>query len=362
MFERMHPGKLALKAAAAVLVACVVASPSLANAQGRPVTSGPNYDRNPSVVQDGGTTYLFFARSTQPCNRLDGCNADLQTYDLWLQVSRDGGRTFEAATLIAFNPGGATVFYGRTIAAVRATAGPAAGTIYVFWASGGNSSELWMTSKAPQSTSFSPLTPVAGTTPGEIFNVDAIAGPDGVFLYTEECCSALGLFAYRFDGAIASDRTSVAPFRSLPKALFDGRPGSSRYRLTYVDATLWPDVPVSVASSADGLSFEQHQLVVSTPGVSNWDPSLSQIANGRYLLTFAPDAGDGRQRIAATTSGDFVSWSQPEDLTTAVQDGVAYWDYWPEPTFGRSGPTLYFTSERGAGTDAPGTGHIWSDR
>ena len=45
---------------------------------GQARTSGPQYDRNPSVVSFGGTTYLFFARSQQDCNRLTTMMGALQ--------------------------------------------------------------------------------------------------------------------------------------------------------------------------------------------------------------------------------------------------------------------------------------------
>jgi len=266
---------------------------------GQPRTTGDRYDRNPTVVQDGGFTYLFFARSQNPCNRLAGCNPDMQDYDLWYKVSVDGGKTYAPPVLLALNPDSAGPFYGRTIAAVRSVDGTTAGTLYVFWASGGNSNNLYVVTRPPAGA-FGPALPVVGTSPLEVFNVEAIAGPDGIFLYTEECCSSHGLFAYRFDGVVALDRTSVAPGKSLPKAIVDNQPGPFRYRMTYVDAATYPQVDVYVASSADGLAWSDHRAVVSEPAVSNWDPTLAQLPNGRYYLHFAPDGeqGAGRQRIA----------------------------------------------------------------
>src|SRR2546423_1409000 len=90
------------------------------------------YDRNASVVQDGAVTYLFFARSQQPCDRLAGCNPDQQTYDLWYKASTNGGKDFGPDTLAAKNPG---ILFGRTIAAAPRNGD---GNLYVFWASGGS--------------------------------------------------------------------------------------------------------------------------------------------------------------------------------------------------------------------------------
>ncbi len=346
------------------LVLCMVltAHPLRVDAAvGQPRTAGDRYDRNPSVVQDGELTYLFFARSQNACNRLIGCNPDGEQYDLYYKVSSDGGKTYGPPTFLAINPDGPGPFYGRTIAAIRSVEGPSAGTLYVFWASGGNSNNLYVVTKLP-GMAFSPAFPVIGTSPLEVFNVDAVAGPDGMFIYTEECCSAHGLYAYRFDGVMASARALVSPSRSLPKAIVDNQPGPFRYRMTYVDALAYPRVDVYVASSPDGLVWPVHQLVVSEPAVSNWDPTLSQLPNGRYYLHFAPDAeqGAGRQRIAVTTSNDFERWSAPHEISPGFTGGTEYWDYWPEGFVLGNKLTLYYTSERGFNGAATGTAHIWT--
>jgi hypothetical protein len=329
---------------------------------GQPRTAGEHYDRNPTVVQDGPLTYLFFARSQTPCNRLAGCNPDALDYDLYYKLSPDGGKTYGPEVLLAVNPDGPGPFYGRTIAAIRSVEGASAGTLYVFWASGGNSNNLYVVTKPPAAPFALAAVPVLGTSPLEVFNVEAVAGPNGMFIYTEECCSALGLFAYRFDGAMATTRTPVAPGRSLPKAIVDNQPGALRYRMTYVDASTYPTVDVWVASSADGLVWVGHERVVTEPAVSNWDPNLSQLPNGRYYLYFAPDQeqGAGRQRIAVTTSNDFVRWSAPRDVSPGFTGGTEYWDYWPEGFVLEHKLTLYYTSERGFDDNLTGTAHIWT--
>jgi hypothetical protein len=348
---------LGLAVAALATLPCSVEA-----AVGQPRTTGDRYDRNPTVVQDGGVTYLFFAGSQNPCNRFAGCNPDTEQYDLYYKVSLDGGKTYAPPVLLATNPDGPGPFFGRTVAAVRSVEGPSAGSLYVFWASGGNSNHLFVVTKPPAGA-FTPVAmPVLGTSPFEIFNVEAVAGPDGMFLYTEECCSVHGIFAYRFDGLEATARTSVALGKSLPKAIVDNQPGPIRYRMTYVDVSTYPNVSVYVASSADGLVWADHQLVVTEPGVSNWDPTLSQLPNGRYYLYFAPDEeqGAGRQRMALTTSNDFINWSAPREVSPGYTAGTEYWDYWPEGFVLDNKLTLYYTSERGFDGNPTGTAHIWT--
>jgi hypothetical protein len=355
---RLHVLLLATVAAALVAVA-----PAQAKV-GQARTTGPQYDRNPSVVQDGGLTYMFFARSVLPCNRLGAppCNPDVSKYDLYYKVSPDGGKTYGPPQLAAANIETANpIFYGRTIAATRTTGG----TIYVFWASGGNSTVLYYIEKAPSATAFSDPAPVLGIPSVDgTFNVEAVSlGPD-VYLYTEECCAptATGIYAYQFVGGTAVGRTLVALGMNLPKAIVDNQPGPIRFRMTMTEASQYPTVDVYVSSSADGLNWTPPQLAVHEDGVSNWDPNLAQMPNGRYYLHFAPDAelGAGRQQIGVTTSNDFARWTTPHEVSPGFTGGTEYWDYWPEGFVLGNKLTLYYTSERGFDANPNGIGHIWT--
>src|SRR5215212_10794199 len=126
-------------ALAAILTALALPGAALADV-GLPRTAGDHYDRNPSVVDAGDVTYLFFARSENPCNRLTGCNADNEQYDLYVKRSLDGGKTYGPATVVAANPDGAGSHRGRTIAATLASDG----RVLVFWADGGSQSPLYV--------------------------------------------------------------------------------------------------------------------------------------------------------------------------------------------------------------------------
>lgn len=340
-------------------------------AVGQPRTAGPNYDRNPSVVQDGALTYLFFARSSTPCNRIVDSPGgipcpDTLKYDLYFKVSPDGGKTFGPDMLAAANAATANPsFYGRTIAATRITSGPNAG-LYVFWASGGNSTTLYYVKMTGVNT-FTPPAPVLSAPSvvlTDVFNVEAVGlGPD-VYLYTEECCAAPGVYARRWDGAfIAAGPNVVSLGKNIPKAIVDNQAGPFKFRMTFVDASLYPTVNVWVASSPDGLTWPDQRSIVQQPGISNWDPSLVQKPNGNYELYFAPSdsATPERQRIAATKSNDFVRWSAPHDVTPSQHGGTRYWDYWPEGFVRDNQVVLFYTSERGVRRTPEGTGHIWTD-
>lgn len=330
-----------------------------AAATGQPVTNGLNYDRNPSVVQDGPTTKLFFARSRQACNRLAGCDADNSDYDLYMMQSQDGGRTFGPAMLVAANPGPAGLFRGRTVAATRIASGLNAG-VYVFWASGANADRLYVVKQTGPATFSAPaLVPLSNPL---TFNVEALGvGPD-IYLYTEEFGLPYGVYARRFDGAaVVAGPTLVSADKNLPKGLVDNQPGAFRFRLTYVDASAYPTVRVLVNSSVDGLTWMREQLVIAEPGVAHWDPQLAQRPNGNFYLYSAPqEDGSDRQRVAVTMSNNFTRWAATHEVTPAQTGGVAYWDYWPEGFTSGNRVLLFYTSERETGTAPTGIGHIWS--
>lgn len=330
---------------------------------GRPVTTGPNYDRNASVVQDGRATYLFFARSQiQPCNRLNGCNPDQRKYDLFYKKSTDGGRTFGPAQMAAVNPdptpdvspaapyGG---FRGRTIAATKT-----GNKVTVFWADGGNERELYKVEKPSGSDSFSApaVVPVLET----VFNVEAITRGNQTFLYTEGTgTQGYGVYAHTYAAGTVGPSKLVMAARNIPKVIVDRR--NALIRMTYVGG-VYPQINDYVISSSDGVNFGPEQLAVqSAPNESLWDPNLLQL-NGEYLLFFAPDRQDGagKQQIAVATSRDFVHWTRRGDITPGEKDGVQYWDYWPETVSLGDLLGVYYTSERGFDANPTGIGHIWA--
>jgi hypothetical protein len=317
-----------------------------------PLTSGSNYDRNPSVIQHANETWLFFARSEMACDRLAGCPADNTTYDLYYLKSSNNGKTWGAPVLVADNPHLANPFYGRTVASARA----ADGSIYLFWASGGNGSNLYYFRKAANSDTFTPLGSLSDAL---YFNVEAVAGGNQIFVYYEDGTGA-GIFVRTFDGVNFSAPVLVAAARNIPKVIIDKR---GVFRMAMVSALTFPFVDVEVASSSDGVNWGPASVAVSGDGtVTNWDPSLAQTPDGTFQLFWAPDQNDGRQRVEMITSDDFANWSAPAVITEGTDGETAYWDYWPEATPQGNKLNLFYTSERGVGGGDPGTGHIWTTR
>ena len=350
-------------------VSAIAAGSSSPFVVGQPLTSGPSYDRNSSVVQDGRYTYMFFARSqVQPCNRLapppDRCDPDQRKYDLYYKKSSDGGDHFGPAQLAAKNPDptpdlngaiGYGGFRGRTIAATKT-----GNKVLIYWADGGFQREFYEVEKSSGSDTFTTPTPVAGTGV-TVFNVEAVTRGDQTLLYTEGTGpGGYGVYAHTANGPTASPGQLVMLDRNIPKAIVDKHNGI--IRLTYVDATTYPSVDVYVNSSPNGLTFSgEHLAVKAGPNESLWDPNLVQLDRG-YLLFMAPDrqAGSGRQQIAVSASPDFVRWSRPRDITPGSKDGVEYWDYWPEPFRLGDRVSLFYTSERGFDSNPTGIGHIWT--
>jgi hypothetical protein len=360
--------KVLLVAVAAILVSLsLAASASAVVGQARTSGNGPGqkYDRNSSVVVEGATTYMFFARSQVNCSRLPmptspGCPDNLG-YDLYVKASPDGGRTFGPATLVDENPTGPVgPFYGRTISAVATPDG-----VHVFWANGGFIGPVYHYFKPTGSDTFSDQEVTPNTGPN-VFNAWAVSRGSEVLLYTEE--PGQGIQARRYTAAgpdltPAGGPTPVPDTQdaNIPKAMVDSQ---GIVRLVMVKPG---DGGVYATSSADGLTFPPPALVApAEDGVINWDPNIEQNAGGVYFLYFAPDDGTGRQRIGVSSSTDFASWSPPHEVSPGQTGGAAYWDYWPDPVRIGSQLVLFYTSERGftdgaTGVYPTGQGHVWSN-
>ena len=361
-----------LAALCVALTAMLVTAAGASATVGQPRTGNPaKYDRNPSVVTDTtGVTYLYFARSQLDCNRLsvpmNPLCPDQIGYDLYVKRSNDGGKTYGPATLAAANPLGPTAaFRGRTIAA---TATP--GGVHVFWADGGNINQLYHAFKPNGQDAFeNPPAPLAGTGP-TVFNVEAVAIGNQVFVYTQEFPN-INARRYTDDGtgqlALSEGPEPVSTTgTAIPKAIVDVNGGC---KMTYVDDSTYPQVNVFVNESADCMQYAGEREVVGPEESegSNWDPTLIQKPNGEYYLYYAPDhtAAGVTQQIALTKSNDFVDWTAPHDLTPGTKGAAPYWDYWPEGHLRDNQIVLYYTSERQVNQDgarAPnGVGHIWTD-
>jgi hypothetical protein len=356
---------------AAVLAAIVVlVSPTIAAAdvgQARTSGNGPGqkYDRNSSVVTDGAATYLFFARSELQCNRLGtpvtpGCPDNIG-YDLYYKKSLDGGKDYGPAVLVATNPTGpGGPFYGRTISATATADG-----VHIFWANGGSVGPVYHIFKATGGDAFTSPQVTPGASP-VTFNVWSVSRGQEVFLYSEEYTTGQEITARRYTASGATLTPAGGPTTvpnsqdaNIPKAIIDD---SGTFRLTMVKPNQGGDY---VASSSDGLVFSPPTLAAPPEqGFINWDPNLVQNAGGVYFLYFAPDHGDGTQKIAVTSSNDFVHWTATREVSPGQTGGVKYWDYWPEPVRRGNQVVLYYTSERGfndASTSYPtGQGHIWT--
>jgi hypothetical protein len=238
--------------------------------------------------------------------------------------------------------------------------------VHVLWTNGANSIDgsVYHYFAGGGGASFSARQEIADI-PDDVFNAEAVGEGANLYAYTQE---GTQINAYRFAAsgaalALTGGPSVVANGKALPKAIKDVNGG---FRMTMVDDSNYPTVDVYVDSSADGLNWPApEQLAVSTPGVSNWDPSLVQKPNGQYYLYFAPDDLSGSQRIALTKSNDFVRWTEDRDISPAEKGGVRYWDYWPEGFVRGNQIVLFYTSERAVneqGTSYPtGTGHIWTD-
>jgi hypothetical protein len=217
---------------------------------------------------------------------------------------------------------------------------------------------MYKVEKATGSDTFSgpAVLPISET----VFNVEAVTRGAQTFIYTEGTGSdGYGVYAHSYSAGVAGPGKLVMADRNIPKAIVDQR---GVVRMTYVDASNYPQVDDYVTSSSDGINFGPERLAVAAaPNESNWDPNLLQ-RDGMYFLFFAPDRQDGagKQQVAVATSRDFNTWTRRGDITPGEKGGVQYWDYWPEG-FGDgngNGLSLFYASERGE-TDPTGIGHIW---
>ncbi|MGH2754698.1 MAG: sialidase family protein [Actinomycetota bacterium] len=346
-------GAIAAAFVSGALATGVQASPIASGTEQVALTSGAKYDRNPVILEDGTTTDQFFARSQDDCDRIAGCSADNSNYDLYYMTSADRGRTWSEPVLMAVNPGpGSSAFRGRTISATRTDDG----TVWVFWTSGGNGSDIHYFEK-PAGQPF-PSAPTGTLSGNFYYNAEVVSKGNTIFMYAEDSSDG-NTYVQTFDGTTFSPRQVALSNASIPKVIVDNK---GVFRMASVTAYTWPDVDVRVASSTDGITWGAPQVVVDGDGtITNWDASLAQGADKSYHVVWAPDQNDGSQRIETISSKDFSTWSNRQVLTTGTDGTNNYWEYWPEAAALQGNfLQVYFTSERPTMDDPNGgTAHIY---
>lgn len=315
------------------------------------LTFGTHYDRNSTTLKAAdGTYWMYFARSVEPCDRATGgCNADGSQYNIFYMNSSDPA-TFSNPVQLSDRTGLSQFFYGRTIAATQ----DSTGTIWVFWASGGNGGPLYYYTKEPNQPWSA-----RGELDDELyFNVEAAARGNELWMFYEDA-TGTGVFSrqYSYDSGTWSSPTPVASGMSIPKAYVDG----NTFYLTMAKTDTWPDVGDYVTSSTDGVNWTEPMLAVPAhDGITNWDPTIVKKGN-RFSVFSAPDTGDGSQHIAWTQSSNKGrSWpGTNQALTTASYGTTSWWDYWPEAMVVGGDIYLTYTSERNADATGAGPAHIW---
>ena len=329
-----HAGTNGNKTSQAAAAPAKPNNPGVATTQVSPpnqLTTGTNYDRNPSVVRaNDGTYYLFFARTVSPCDRAS-CNNDNNQYNIFYMTSANG-TAWSSPSQLSDRTGLTSDFYGRTIAATL----DSAGTIWVFWASGGNAGALYYY------TITNGVASARQTLNDYLyFNVEVVKSPDNNLRMLFE--NQVGdIYTRSYNGATWSAPVLVATGRSIPKVTVDG----SVLRMVSVNPALGQD---EYSQSTDnGATWSAPVTVVAPSGtITNWDPTIVRDAAGKLDVFFAPDLGDGQtQRLGWSQSTDNgATWSAVSKVTAASFRANKWWDYWPEATVIGSNTYLFYTSE-----------------
>ena len=372
-FQRsIRTATLAIVAALVLALQAVQPTPAVAAtttvdvSPSTPITTGDHYDRNPTFLKAAdGTHWLFFARSqASPCVRQDGCPVDNTTYTIYYMTMPANGTTWSEPMELGNRVGLSNDFYGRTIAATQDNAG----RIWVFWTSGGNGGPLayFVNVSGMANGSFEARQDLSDLL---YFNAEALTTPDGriLVIYEETGNSPVvpGVYARTFtisDDPIPSLVAAGGPALigaglNVPKAIVD----EGTFRVVMTDATMYPTVPVKLSSSTDGLTWTA-PTTIATPaaGVSNWDPMIFKVGS-TYSVFYAPDLGDGTQRIEWRQSATIEGLAGEGRTVTAASYGTTeWWDYWPEAGLLGTDPVLFYTSEKNGATS--GSAHIMMTR
>ncbi len=322
------------------------------------LTTGDEYKRNPSIVKDGTTWYLFYAQDNDTNQNGKTCNAvtpncDKDEYEIFVIKSTDDGKTWGTAVKVSTQ---VTSFNQRDVSAVFD------GTdLYAFVSSGSSVQDIYYYKSTDGGATWTAGSAVSiGVIKSGHF--DAVYR-NGYFWILYGTASNLKAF-YSTD---ASTWTTVTvPMMDMIgspvlKAMVDGS------SLTVVWAKGTDGVYYTTSLTPATANSWSSPVKIADSDVFDYDPVLYKDLSDKYWLFWAPEvmSGSDAQWINYKTADSIDGLADATSISykfTKADSSNVWWDYWPEVTEDANGKiVVFYTSESsGDSTTATGVnGNIW---
>ncbi len=315
------------------------------------LTTNSQYDRNPSIINDGTNYWLFYTKGNDTnTNGVRGgsYNPDSDSYVVYYKTaSTIEGLATASETKLALSESARPVNFNQ-----RDVSAAMIGTdIYVFvdgGQSGTNNGLYYYKTTNSGSTWTAPTNLIANDTAEQGGHVNVVS--DGTIIYMVwERTGGLSDF-YTFDGTTLSAKVDIST-DNQPKIT---KSGNTLYVVSIDDTDT--ENPIKLYKSTNnGDSWDSGTTVNGLEGF--YDPTVLVHDGSLYVVSAPWIAGNDQQylMIAKSTDGLIGSnWTTKKHITNGGYDSTYWWDYWPILYSDGTDIYLFFTTETSSPTYSDG--------
>ncbi len=301
-------------------------------------TSNGAYDRNPSIVYDGGDYWLFYTKGDDVSTagvRGTGYNPDADSYVVYYKTAGTvSGLTSAAETKLELSETSRPAGFSQRVA----SAAYFGGKMYCFVSSGQDGADRGLYYYVYDAGSWSgPVQLIADATArGGHVNV----ATDGLRIYIVWESSDGSSDCYTWNETTLSPKIDISG-GNMPKITVLQSKLGVLFVVNIEDGT--GDIEVFSAVSSPNPLFNPYSTAISGGGF--YDPCIFNDGTDLYIVT-APWVATDRQYLVQTKFDVGSStWSTPRYVSYGGYGTVEWWDFWPCGFFDGTAAYIFFTTE-----------------
>jgi len=330
-----------------LLTVLAVGSPMAATvevSQLNPLTANSEYDRNPSIINDGTDYWLFYTKGddTSTSGVRGSYNPDGDTYVVYYKTAGTiAGLAGASETKLALSESARPAnFDQRVVSATYFNS-----KVYAFVSSGQSGTDRGLYYYEYNGTWSGPTTLIADAT-ARGGHVNVTSDTSRVYIVWES--SDASSDCYTWDGT-----TSTTVLSSKIDISTDNQPkitlmGSTLYVVSVEDGS--GDIEVYSAAVGASPSFSSHSTAVTGAGL--YDPCIFNDGTDLYVVT-APYVGGNDQQYLIQAKYD-GSWATSRTVSNGGYGGTYWWEYWPCGYHDGTDAYVFFTTETSSPTFSDG--------
>jgi parallel beta-helix repeat protein len=305
-------------------------------------TSNSEYDRNPSIINDGTNYWLFYTKGDNTSTsgvRGPSYNPDADTYVVYYKTAGTiAGLVAASETKLALSESNRPANFDQRV--VSATYFK--GKVYAFVSSGQSGTDRGLYYYEYSGGTWSGPTTLIADAMARGGHVNVTSDDNRVYIVWESSDGSSD--CYTWDGTNLSSKVDISA-GNMPKiTLFTGtvRGVAVLYVVNIEDGT--GDVEVFQAATDTLPGFGPHSTAIQGTGL--YDPCIFNDGSNLYVVSAPYIGGEDRQYLVQAKSvGTSVNWAVAKSVSYGGHGSTAWWDYWPCGYHDGNDAYIFFTTE-----------------